>query len=160
MLNTNLVFFLLLITFLASGCITYNEVEMHQINSVRVNEFGKGNMVFVFNVKLENPNKYNIKVKSADLKLYIGSADAGNALLMDKLVLRKKSLNDYDLRIETNTKQITKALAGSALNILINKNVPVKVKGYIKAKVFIFGKKFPVEFKENVDIKDLPRIGH
>ena len=140
---------------LFTGCLTYKDVEMHQVNSVQVNELNKGSLVFVFNVRLENQNLNSIKIKCADLKLYIGGTEAGNALLMDKVVMRKKSEKDYDIRIETDTKQITKALANSALNILINKSVPVKVKGEIKAKVFIFGKKFPVEFKDNVDLKHL-----
>lgn len=128
---------------------------MHRINSVHVNELNKGSLVFVFNVRLQNPNNYNIKIKSADLKLYIGANEAGNASLMDKLIMRKKSEDDYDIHIETDAKQITKALAGSTLNILLNKSVPVKVKGNVKAKVFVFAKKFPLEFKDNVELKQL-----
>lgn len=107
------------------------------------------------NVKLNNPNRYKIKVIKADLDLFVGGTAAGKALLTEKVILKKKSEDDYDVIVEINPKDLTKALLSNALGIAFQKKVQVKVKGKVKGRVFIFGKNIDVEFKENIDVGSL-----
>lgn len=143
------------VSLIFSSCFTYNDIEFKSVNSTEVRKLKLEKTVLVMNVKLNNPNRYKIKVIKADLDLFVGGTAAGKALLTEKVILKKKSEDDYDVIVEINPKDLTKALLSNALGIAFQKKVQVKVKGKVKGRVFIFGKNIDVEFKENIDVGSL-----
>ncbi len=143
---------LLAILFLFSSCLSYDQIDLKKVNNLQVNEFTREKMVVTFNVRLHNPNGYKIKIVKGDLDLFIGGTEAGKARLSKKVKLKKRSEEDYDIIVEADLKDLGKALLNSSLTIALTRSAPVKIKGWIKGRVFVFGKKFRVEFKENVDL--------
>ena len=141
--------------FVFSSCFTYDDIEFKEVNSTNIRQLNKEKTSLVLNVKLSNPNNYKIKVVKSDLDLFIGGTSAGKAVLTEKIILKKKSEEDYDIIIEINPKELTKALLNNGLSLLFQKTAQVKVKGWIKGRVFMFGKKVDVEFKHNVDVGNL-----
>lgn len=146
---------LILLTTLFFISCSYEEIEFKNVNDTRVRDLANEKTAIVLNVRLQNPNGYNIKVVKADLDLFIGGTAAGKAVLTEKIKLRKRAEDDYDVIINVDKKEMLKAIAKSGLNILFSKSVQIKVKGWIKGRVFMFGRKFPVEIKHNVDLNNL-----
>lgn len=141
--------------FLLQACMSYEDVEFKNVQRVNFNKVSKDELRITLGVTLNNPNNYKIKVVKSDLALTIGGVDAGKAKLKQKVILKKKNESVYDVIIEADPKAIGKAALASGISMAITGKVNVGVKGWIKGRVFIFGKKFDVEFKQQVDMKDL-----
>jgi LEA14-like dessication related protein len=146
--------FLMAALFLFDSC-RFEEVEFKKVEYVSVNNVNKKRIQIKLGMNLYNPNAFKIKVVDADLDLFIGGAEAGKADLMNKIILRKKREQTADILIEADYDKVFKAVAQSGLQLLFTKKIQVKVKGWIKGRVFVFGKKVDVEIKETVDIDQL-----
>lgn len=143
-------FSLILLVFLSASCITYKDVELKGTNGFNVDSFSKEEVRLRLTVTVENPNNYNIKVKKGDLDLFVSGKKAGKAKLAESIVLRKNETADYDVVVITSLKELGSGglmtLAGGALS----GSIPIRVKGWVKAKAFGIGKKFEIDERENV----------
>ncbi len=131
------------------------ELEFNGMNDFSVVSMQTDDIEIRINVKLDNPNGFKIKVIKADLDLMIGGNAAGKANLENKITIEKKTEDNYDIVISTDKDQIMSAVWKSAIPAAASGKVTVKVKGWIKGRVWGIGKKIEVEFKESVDLKEL-----
>lgn len=140
--------------FFASSC-KIQEPEFKGVNDFSVGSLEAENIEIVINVKLDNPNNFKIKVIKAKMDLFIGGTEAGVANLEEKITIKKNAEDNYDIIISTDKEQLMGAFMKSALPTLASGKVTVKVKGWVKGRIFGIGKKIDVEFKENVDMNML-----
>ena len=158
--RTNIVFKGLLfiaVLFLFSSCMTYQDIEFKKVNSYSMGQVKNGRVNFIMNVRVFNPNWYKIKIVKGEMDLSLGGNDAGQAYLTEKIKLKGKEERDYDIIVEADFQQLTKAVLAAGLSVLITKTAVFRMKGWIKGRVFVFGKKFPVEFKENIDLNQFKK---
>lgn len=134
------------------GSCKIQELEFNGVNDVSVGSMKSDNIEITINVKLDNPNNFKIKVVKAKLDLFIGGIEAGTADLEDKITIKKKAEDNYDIIITTDREQLMSAALKSALTSFGSGKITVKVKGWVKGRVWGIGKKIDVEFKENVDM--------
>ena len=137
--------------FFGSSC-KIQELEFNGVNDVSVGSMTSDDIEVTINVKLDNPNNFKIKVVKAKLDLFIGGAEAGTADLGDKIIIKKKTEDNYDIIISTDREQLMSAALKSALTSFGSGKITVKVKGWVKGRVWGIGKKIDIEFKENVDM--------
>lgn len=137
--------------FLFSSSCKVHDLDFKGVEDYSVGSLQSENIELTVKVKLDNPNSFKIKVIKADLNLFIGGNEAGKAKLKDKVIIKNKKEDVYDITIVTNKKQLMSAAFKAAIPSLASGKVEVKVAGKIKGRVFCFGKKIPVEFKEKVD---------
>lgn len=144
---------MVLLTF--NACITFEQVELENVEDVRVENILNSDPLRVYlDMKINNPNTFKIKIKKADLNLYVGSKDLGMVHLGKKVTLPKKSTTVQTFIIEPDFKSaIKKALAGSASALLTGK-ITVRIKGRVKGSVMGIGKWFDVDQKEEINLKD------
>lgn len=143
----------ILMVFLFSG----SSCKIQELDFKGVNDFGLGsmesdNIEITINVKLHNPNNFKIKVVNAKLDLFIGGNEAGTASLEDNIIIKKKKEDNYDIIITTDREQLMSAALKSALTSFGTGKITIKVRGWVKGRVWGIGKKIDVEFKENVDL--------
>ncbi|MFZ5555078.1 MAG: LEA type 2 family protein [Bacteroidota bacterium] len=143
--------------FLFSSCGSYEQIDFGKVNDFRVNEMSGGKMQLVLNVTIDNPNKFTIKVVKSELDLEIGGNSAGKITLGEKVKIKKKKEQNYDIVVEADSGEVTAAVMKTALSSLTSKKVKIKVKGWVKGRVFIFGKKENVEFKHDIDLDNLKK---
>ncbi len=128
------------------------ELDFNGVNNISVGSMKSDDIEITLNVKLDNPNSFKIKVVKAKLDLFIGGNEAGVASLDDKVIIKKKAEGDYDIIITTDREQLMSAALKSAITSFGSGKITVKVKGWVKGRVWGIGKKIDVEFKENVDM--------
>lgn len=145
----------LMVMLTLNACITFEEVQLENVEDVRVENILNSDPLRVhLDMKIENPNTFKIKIKKADLNLFVGSKDLGMVHLSDKVTLPKKSTTVQTFTIEADSKAaIKKALAGSAGALLTGK-ITVRIKGRVKGSVMGIGKWFDVDQKEEINLKD------
>ncbi|HCA83165.1 MAG TPA: hypothetical protein DEP18_05210, partial [Flavobacteriales bacterium] len=98
------------LTVLLSSCLSYEQVEFRNVERVNIKRDSNKEMVLNLGVKLYNPNGYKIKVIKSQLDLTISGTSAGKAILEDKVILRKRKEEVYDINISIDRSAVTKAL--------------------------------------------------
>ena len=146
----NIAFFALLF----SSC-NVQDVEMVNVNSYKVAKSSDDKIKLILNIRIDNPNTFNIKVKKTDLNLFVNGTDAGKINLEDKLIILKKTETDYDFVLTADQKQVSRAVVQAGIGIALTGKVNINVKGWIKGKVFGIGKKIDIDEKQSLSVKDL-----
>lgn len=148
------VFVLLGMVVTLQGCFDYEEVQFRGVQDVSVVERTDDVVKLKIDVKVDNPNKFNIKVKKSTMDIYINDKYVGKTHLDDKLVIKKNSEEVYGVVLRANPKDILKAAMGS-LGGILKGSVAVRLKGDVKGSVYGISKKVAVDVEEDINLKDL-----
>lgn len=148
------------LTFLLSAIVLLSSCKIQDVDFVAVNDYNinrsNDNQVRLkLNVKLNNPNSFNIKVKKAKLSLDINGNDGGEIKLANNVTIEKNKEGDYDFILGGDPKQIGKAIAAASINIALSGKATITVKGWVKGKAFGLGKKIEINEKKSISLKDL-----
>lgn len=141
--------FILLALFLTS-CFSYKELELGDVSDVKVNKVSNGGIEIQAGIKINNPNNYKIKVKKIDADLFVNGQKVGKMNLSKKVVLAKKSDQTQNFAVNTQLSNLISAMP----SLLFGGEINLQMKGYIKGKVFIFSKKFPIEAEKRISTQD------
>lgn len=136
-----------------SGCFDYEDVEFKGVENVTVVERTDEEIKLRVDVKVDNPNKFNIKVKSSTLDIYINDKYVGKTDLVEKIVIKKKAEDVYGVVLKASTRDLMKAAMGS-LGGLLKGDVKIRLKGDVKGSVYGVSRKVPVDFEEKINLKD------
>ncbi len=134
-----------------TSCFSYKELALGDVKDVKLNKVGNGGIEIQAGIQVENPNTYKIKVKKIDADLLINGKNVGKMHLSKKVVLPKKSDQVHDFAVNTQLSNLLSAMP----SIFFGGTINLQMKGYIKGKVFIFSKKFPIEAEKEISSKDL-----
>ncbi len=141
--------FILLALFLTS-CFSYKELELGDVSDVKVNKVSNGGIEIQAGIKINNPNNYKIKVKKIDADLFVNGQKVGKMNLSKKVVLAKKSDQTQNFAVNTQLSNLISAMP----SLLFGGEINLQMKGYIKGKVFILSKKFPIEAEKRISTQD------
>lgn len=143
----------ILIALLFQSCFEYEDVDFKGMESYKVEEQNGDHVVVRLDLRVHNPNKYNITIKKTKLDVSINGKKIGQTEMKEDIKLKKKTEAVYPVRLKMNKGDIMRG-AMSSLGGLFGGSVKVGVKGNVKAKAYGVGKKFPLEFEEPVNLKD------
>jgi len=135
-----------------NSCIKYKDVEMVKVVDFGVKDINTNGVVFQVSMQIKNPNNYKISIVDSDLDLYVKEDKTGKVTLKDKVTLPENSNKIHHFLFKTDYKNLTSDPTAILGTLLGNNKIPIQVKGYIKAKAKGLSKKFPVEFKEKIEI--------
>ena len=146
----------LLLIFFLTSCQLYEDVEINGIEDVEVeNLFDKKKQTkVIIKVKIFNPNWYKIKIKEADLHLYVAKKDLGKLNLDEVVKMPKKVEKIQTIVIVPDSKKAFEAAMESMGDVLSSGKVKVKIKGKIKGSVMGISKWIDVNHTETVDIRE------
>ena len=99
------------------------------VTNFRIKSIGFSKTTVGANIKLYNPNHYNLEIKSADADVYLNKKYFGHALLDTFTVLRKSDTTLVPLSVSVNSK----AILLSSADILLNNRIPVRITGSVRA---------------------------
>jgi LEA14-like dessication related protein len=126
------------------------------IQNFKIGEIKEGKINVTITVKVNNPNKYKIKVKKTALDLFIEDKNIGQAIMKEDLIIEKSTEKNYDFTVQADYKVLSKSALGIVTKALFQKTINVQVKGNAKAVVRgIFSKNFDIDLKKDIPIKDL-----
>ena len=131
------------------------DVELVKVNGYNIGCIDQNEIQLTLNMKIDNPNNFNIKVKKTNLNLFVSGSDAGKIKLYDKVIILKKSETDYDFVLIANQQQVSKAIIQAGIGIALTGKINIQVKGWIKGKVYGIGKKIDIDEKQSLSVKDL-----
>lgn len=136
------------------GCISYEEVEITDIQSVKVLKLSTKGISVESTIKLLNKNSYDIKVVDSDFEVFVKDVKVGNAHLEDAINVESNSEKYYTLQLKSDFKDMSKGAVPKliAITAMGGNDIPVKIDGYVEGKVFLFKKKYHFVKEENVPL--------
>lgn len=135
------------------GCFDYEDIDFKGVQNISLVEKTEKDLKIKVTVLINNPNKFNIKVKKSTLDLYVNGQLVDKAILEEKVVLKKETEAAYDVFVSANARNIIKAAMGS-LGGMLKGNVTIGLKGKVKGSVYGITKSVPVDMEEKVNLKD------
>lgn len=135
------------------GCFDYEDVEFKGVKNVSLIDRTENNLKLQVDVLVDNPNKFNIKVKKSTLDIYLNDKYVGKTTLDDKIVLKKRTEAVYGVVLNADTKSIMKAAMGS-LGGILKGSVDIRLKGKVKGSVYGISKSVEVDMTEKVNLKE------
>lgn len=118
--------------------------------NVRVQKLGMSESLVGVDVKFYNPNPYNIQLRSADFDVFFNDKFIGHSTLDTLIRIPGQDTFYVPVDMKVNIKDLMK----NAVQLLLNPEVAIKVKGNAKVGKGGIFKNFPVDYegKERVDV--------
>lgn len=128
------------------SCFRFKEPEFKGIESIKINKISVKAINLELVLRINNPNKYKIKIDNLSAKIDLNKTPLGNAKTISQNILEKNKLSLVKLQIQTDLKSVSGNIF-SLLKTLKSQNpVKVNIKGSLKASVKGISKK--IEFSE------------
>ena len=137
-----------------TSCFDYEDVEFRGVQNVGLEGRSEGNITLRIDMKVNNPNNYNIKIKKSALDVYVNGSKVGRTKMKNNIVLKKNYQKVYPLYLSLSEKEL-KSSALSTIGSFLKGSMKVRIKGDIKAKVYGVGKKFPIDIEEPVNLRSI-----
>ena len=134
-----------------TSCFDYEDVDFKGVQKFGLEDRSGGNITIRLDLKVSNPNKYNITIKKSALDVFVSGNKVGKAKMKNDIVLKKNKEDVYPLYLTLSEKDLLGS-AMSSLGSLLSGSMKVGIKGNIKAKVYGVGKKFPIDVEESVNL--------
>jgi LEA14-like dessication related protein len=134
---------------LFNSCFEYDDVVYQGFENVKMTKPNEGQMTLSFDIKLDNPNKYKIKIKPSDVTVFVGGKELGQIHLNETLVIDKRSEKSYPLTLDLKLKDLFKTGLGGLFEMMTKQTVSLRVKGFVKGSVYgITQKRYVDQTKE------------
>jgi len=140
--------------FFFTSCFDYEDVEFQGVQNFGIEDRTDGNITVRIDLKVNNPNNYNIKIKKTSLDVFVNGAEVGKTKMKNNIVLKKNHQDVYPLYLTLSEKEL-KGSALSSIGSFLKGSMKIRVKGDIKAKVYGVGKKFPIDIEEPVNLRSI-----
>ena len=156
-MRSKLVFFCLglFLLFGFSSCLSIKPLEMGKVESVNIEDFKSGELSLKVNVKVNNPNYLNFKIKDNHLDLLINNRELGVARVKEAIIIKKHTDDSYEFLVDVTLSKMPLIGLVGLIGVLKDKPVELKIKGDIRVKTLGISKKYPVEIIEKIDLKQL-----
>lgn len=145
------ILFTILTITLLSSCVKYKDIQYKAFEGVGLEKMDGSDMIVGVNLKIMNPNNYPINIDGKDLKASFNGKALSDVGIINTVHLDANKETSQKILIKI-PKQTLMTLAPMAL--FGGGKIKLDINGDVKARVFLFSKKFPVNFSQNVNISD------
>jgi hypothetical protein len=135
---------------LLSSCAAIKPVEFRRTENFSVTSNNNQPLVS-FGIVFYNPNGFSCTVSDIQSEGWLGGRILFNAGMKSKVRAKKNS--DFTFPVTAAPAQMDLGqLLGTGLNLLLNDEaIPMKVKGKIKVRKFIFSKTYDFDYTQSID---------
>ncbi len=131
------------ILYLLSGCAKPLAPKYIGYEKFRFEKMGFRNNILAADIKLFNPNRYPLQLKSASVDVYMNNSFLGHSSLDSLIILPAKDTAYVPLRLEAAAKDIL----SNSVKLLLNPDVKIKLTGSAKAGRGGFFINIPIEYE-------------
>lgn len=144
---------IVLAVFVLASCSKPQAPQYAGYQNFRIEKASLNNSVLASDIKLYNPNTYNLNLKSASLDVYFNDKFLGHSALDSLIVLPAKDTAVIPLRLTASAKDI---LSNSA-KLLLNPDVKIRLTGTAKAGRGGFYINIPINYEgvQRIDLRSL-----
>lgn len=147
-------FFPFIIVFSISlySCKVYQQVKFEGLSNLEVVPYTFAKTKVNADLKLNNPNKYNIIVKELQSELFINNEKITDYNLYDTSIIIP-ALQEYTHKLKLDVSTLT--LLNSALNLSNSDSINYSIRGKIKVSAKFVNKTLPIDYNGKISARDL-----
>jgi len=139
-----LIVILLSLPVLYSGCSNLEDIKLLNVKDVTYQEF-KGNVLrLVITATVNNPNRFNVKIKNANMDLRLNDRVIGSVTQMEQITLSGRTQKDYKIYVAIEMKDLLTNIINLS-RILMNEPKNLNLSGTVQVKSLLYSKTLRVE---------------
>ena len=126
----NLPWSVILLLFVCASCSQPKNLVYQNVQNFKLNGLGLNKSNISMDVKLYNPNKFSIKLKDADVDIYVNQSYIGKMFVVKgQYAIPKTDTFLLPINVDVDLKSVLP----NAIKLLFDKHIDIKVTGKIKA---------------------------
>ena len=142
-MKKHLFIILLFLPLLFSGC-SYEDVQLVNVRDVTYQEF-KGNVLRLsITATVNNPNRFNVKIKNANMDLRLNDRVLGSIMQMEQITLDGRTQKDYKIHVSIEMKDMLSNLM-NLYRVLMNEPKNLNLSGTVHVKSFLYSKTIQID---------------
>ena len=150
--NLNVFFFIaLLATTTLTGC--YKQLEVINVEDFSEISIGLKGLRSNLDVKIYNPNLYDIELYETAITLRVKDIEAGDVSLSEIVKLGARDTAIIRLHVVTREGAIAEILKADVINFIQGKEVPFSASGTVSGKSWGFKVEVPLEHSQNLSLR-------
>lgn len=114
-------------------------------------------MHLAFEVKVDNPNSYALRVSGSDLDIELNSVPFGKLLLDNPLKVPANHQGYLSVNTSVSTEGAAGKLVAVTLGALMGQSLDVRLYGTVRGGTGVFSRKFDVDHREKVQFNGISR---
>lgn len=149
-MKTNLLkaFFFLTLVSVLSSCLDFQMIKFNGMEKFKMVSMNDKEIRLKLAMKVDNPNKFNIKIKPSNLKVFVEEKFMGTIFLDEKIKFKKKVEGIYETDINVKLEQ---GAFFKMMKYAVSKEVPVRLEGIVKGSVYGITKRMKINQSQVVD---------
>lgn len=132
------------------------DISLLQVKEMGVQKLEGKELILNFKTIIHNPTGKRIGINIKKGKLFKDSEYMGSVKLLKKVKLGKHPEETVDLQVKVSLEKDLKLLE-EGLMMMMGKRTELRVAGKLKATWFIFWKRYPFDYKENLSLNNMFR---
>lgn len=142
------------VALLMNSCSFFQTVEVGEVEGIYFTQLGSRKITLEVLIPIENNNSLNFKISSIDLDVIINGEKLGKILNVGEVIITGKSSEVYHFPLDVEYSG-TNILRGALtmFYLLLDRQVDVRVSGFIQIKSILFSKKILVDESNVVILK-------
>jgi LEA14-like dessication related protein len=140
-------FFFMLLSLLSS-CLDFQMIKFNGMDKLKMVSLNDKEIRLNVAMKVDNPNKFNIKIKPSNLKVFVDEKFLGTIFLDEKIKFKKKAEGIYETDINIKLEQ---GAFFKMMKYAVSKEVPVRLEGIIKSSVYGIPKRIKINQSQVID---------
>ena len=139
-----LIITLLSFPLLFSGCSGFEEIKILNVKDVTYQEF-KGNVLQLsLVVTVDNPNRFNVKIRNAVMDLRLNEQVLGSVTQMEQITLAGRTQKDYKIHVSIEMKDMLTNML-NLFRVLMNEPRNLNLSGTVQVKSILYSKTYHVD---------------
>jgi len=128
---------------LLTGCTSFKEVRLVKILDVRYEELGGSTLKLAVDVRVDNPNYFNVKITNANMTLRLHERVLGNVTQVEQIELLGRTEADYTVRFSIELRDVMSNMM--TLYRLFMNPKELNLSGTVRVRSFIYSRTFQVD---------------
>jgi LEA14-like dessication related protein len=139
---------LLSLLLILNSCMDFQMVKFNGIQDFKMPKMDEKEILLNLGLKIDNPNKFNLKIKPSQVKVFVEEKFMGTVRLDNKIKFIKRSEGIYDTKIRI---KLEKGAFFSLMKYTLKKEIPVRFEGVVKGSVYGITKRVKVNQTQVLD---------
>ena len=127
-----------------SGCLGFEDIRLVGIKDVTYQEFKGNNLRLAITATVDNPNRFDVKIKNANMDLRLNDRMLGTVTQIEQIELIGRAQKDYKIQISIEMKDMLTNLIG-LYRVLMNEPKNLNLSGTVQVKSLLYSKTFQVD---------------
>jgi LEA14-like dessication related protein len=129
---------------LLAGCVGFEEIKIVRILDVRYEELRGSTLRMAVVVKVDNPNRFDVRITNANMVLRLQDRVLGNVTQVEQVEILGRTEADYTIRFSVEMRDVMANMM-TLYRVFMNEPTNLNLSGTVHVRSFLYSRTFHVE---------------